>query len=313
MNINLFLNLWIMTSCLCYLNWIILNNKNTIKKIGINTPFIGFGVIILRMSLYYTFLFPITLTIPLPWLLEATKNILKTTIYNIPIPNILVFIWYFISFILLLLFIHKHLKLLKLKHLLIKQNIKYNNLESIFNEIKHNLKIKRNIILVVSDQIQQSFTFGINKPIIVIPSREYSKEELTFIIKHELFHIKYLDVLWKFCFNILKIIYWWIPTIYITSKQLDTYLEIRCDNNCLRHETYNIKIKYLECLLKEVRFNESINNSLVVSINTNETILEKRFKVILSDISLKRRNKKSMIIIFLFILSLSLLFVPYTH
>jgi Antirepressor regulating drug resistance, predicted signal transduction N-terminal membrane component len=315
MNINLFLNFLIMTSCIYCLNWVILDNKTMIKKVGTNTPFIGLGVIIIRLFLYYPFAFPIILTVPFPLFLRTLEDILKVTIYNISMINIFTFAWWLISSVLLVIFIYRNLKLLKLKHLLIKQNIKDNNVEAIFEEIKDNLKIERFIFLAVSDNIQQSFTFGIIKPIVVIPKREYSKEELAFIIKHELFHVKYLDVLWKFSFNILKIIYWWLPTIHIISKQLDTYLEIRCDDNCLKHEKYDVKIKYLDCLLKEVRLNKSVSNSLVTSINTNKTILEKRFEVLLSDVPLKRRSKRylKIIIIFIFMLSFALLFVPYTH
>ena len=73
--------------------------------------------------------------------------------------------------------------------------------------------LKNNIIdsvyLVKSPEITEPFIKGLFKSIIYIPDMEYSDEELTHILSHELEHHKGKDSIKKIFFHFIKIIFWW--------------------------------------------------------------------------------------------------------
>ena len=54
---------------------------------------------------------------------------------------------------------------------------------------------------------------------ILLPEREYNKEELKIICIHELIHCKHKDILWKQLCGLVRVIHWWNPLV----KQLDRH------------------------------------------------------------------------------------------
>lgn len=60
-------------------------------------------------------------------------------------------------------------------------------------EVASDCGIKRNVKLIVSDAVPTPMTFGFFKPVVALPDKEFTPDELTFIITHECFHIMNKD------------------------------------------------------------------------------------------------------------------------
>ncbi|MFV0379427.1 MAG: M56 family metallopeptidase [Anaerorhabdus sp.] len=318
MNANIIINILIVSICVVFLNWAFLDSANGLKRIGINTLFASFSVLIIRLLIPFSVPFPLKLSIAFPYFSNTINSEIRLFNFTTNTIVLLLSIWFIVSFILLLRLIYQYIKLRNLRRVLIENNKithtyeqTFVRLKSLFSFSKH-----REIRVVSSDLISEPFSFGITNSVIVIPNKEYKHNELEFILKHELFHIKTNDSFWKLLFCILKIIYWWLPTIYIASNQFSEYLEIRCDNNCLTDQLYSTKINYLECLLEELRERRNnINNPLTISMASNKSLIEKRFNIVLSKTELNKNNKRyvKIIIGLIFIISFGLTFLPYTH
>ena len=89
---------------------------------------------------------------------------------------------------------------------------------------------------------------GVFRPVILLPEMDFASNELSLILKHELQHYKYKDVLLKTCIEISCILYWWNPVMRLLRKKLFLLLEIRADSEVYRTLDDSEKIDYLKCL-----------------------------------------------------------------
>ena len=64
---------------------------------------------------------------------------------------------------------------------------------------------------------------------ILLPEREYNKEELKIICIHELIHCKHKDILWKQLCGLVRVIHWWNPLVKQLDMDVDSWNETYCD------------------------------------------------------------------------------------
>lgn len=114
-------------------------------------------------------------------------------------------------------------------------------------------KEKRNIKIVQTAAVEVPCCIGIFEKRILIPDKKYSREELHYIILHEYTHLDNKDILTIQLINILCIVFWWNPFVYILKGDMYQSIEIRCD------QTVTKKLKsaewgnYLAVILKEYK------------------------------------------------------------
>lgn len=194
------------------------------------------------------------------------------------------------------------------------------------NRILEELMLKNNIIdnvyLVKSPEITEPFIKGLFKSIIYIPDMEYSDEELTHILSHELEHHKGKDSIKKIFFHFIKIIFWWNPFIHILSSDLNQILEVHCDLNVTKGFNEDEKESYLNTIRKVI--NNSIrteNRQLEFKLASNLYgegriyNLKQRFFLVLGYDKYKshKSNFKGLIYVLsflMFVLSYSIVFKP---
>lgn len=83
--------------------------------------------------------------------------------------------------------------------------------------------------IVRSDRVKQPEVRSFTKTI-YLPKVDFSDEELKYILLHEKQHLKNHDLFLLQVINLLQIIYWWFPLIYVFRKQFQFLLEIRVDH-----------------------------------------------------------------------------------
>ncbi len=82
---------------------------------------------------------------------------------------------------------------------------------------------------------------GLFKSYIFLPDYPYSKDELTWILKHELMHFKNKDILIKFLVLSVRIIYWFNPLVYVMSNKVNLDCELCCDESVIYNCSFNDK------------------------------------------------------------------------
>lgn len=149
--------------------------------------------------------------------------------------------------------------------------------------------------------------FGVLRKKIMIPDKLYTEEQLRFILLHECSHLKNNDILVKNLINILCVLYWWNPCVYLLKKDLSQSLEIRCDLTAVKELDHQLKGDYLAVILSEYRDSLKTRNSVGLHCDNPKLLLE-RFQLVANErrVLVKKGN------ILAWIISCCLLFISYS-
>lgn len=227
------------------------------------------AVVLVSLKLLIPYEFSFTHTLASKKILPAIRSIEKHGIYkNITIGNIFLFIWILIATILITVVIFKYLKLMHILSIIPEtQNIELLQITSQLCERK-NIKNKPKIIHLNLNT--SPFIVGLRNPVIVLPIYELTKDEIIFILSHELEHHKHRHLLLKQFLEIITAIYWWNPFIWLMRKEIIRALEMQTDTYVMQGlNSQNSRLTYLESLLqlsknnlKKQDYNPSLSFSL---------------------------------------------------
>jgi len=160
---------------------------------------------------------------------------------------------------------------------------------------------------------------GLFKAHIFLPQSEnFTNEELKLIIMHELYHVKGKDIVIKFFYLLLEIIFWWNPIIHTFRKELNTLLEFRCDMHVTKKMSQKERTIYLEAIVKAIKnYNDSkvktSEYALTLFDGKDTKVIEQRFHMILNDKAYSKtkvRMKTLIVILGIFLCSYFVILQP---
>lgn len=235
-------------------------------------------VIVFRMLL---FLFNYTVTYEVK---ESKGNTVGNNITQIDIPkdnNLMLYVAYLWLFVTIVIAVYTFIKYTRFKNLIVdvSYDIEDISVNCIYKDLLKELNIKKKIELRGSDELISPAGIGLFKSYIFLPDYPYSKNELTWILKHELMHFKNKDILIKFAVLSVKIIYWFNPLVYIMSNKVNLDCELCCDESVLNDCSLKDKKEYALALIKSIKLSKNYN-SRILTTEFNKTNLEKRLESI---------------------------------
>lgn len=127
------------------------------------------------------------------------------------------------------------------------------------------------------------FLAGLRQPVIVMPDRKFTDQELRCVVGHEVLHYRNHDIFWKIFTEALCTIFWWNPVFLFMKKRLFHMIEIKNDRKLTEAMTVKEKSEYLDCLLGIVK--DSCGNSFTGTAGfskTDKKILRQRVELIVS-------------------------------
>ncbi len=148
-------------------------------------------------------------------------------------------------------------------------------------ELKSQLKIRRNVSLMRYPKAASPMIIGFIKPVMVLPCDEYSEEDIRFIVRHELIHLKRGDVYVKLLCVFANALHWFNPLIWIMRREMTVDMELSCDEGVIKGADINIKKAYTETLLSSLRRQSSKRSSLTTQFYGGKGTMKKRFTNIL--------------------------------
>ena len=97
-------------------------------------------------------------------------------------------------------------------------------------------KLRRTVVLRQSDKIAAPLTYGVLRPVILLPkSAELSDTEtLRYVLTHEMVHIRRLDTLRKLVLSAALCVHWFNPLVWVMSALADRDMELTCDESVIR-------------------------------------------------------------------------------
>ena len=71
---------------------------------------------------------------------------------------------------------------------------------------------------------------GLLRPRLLLPHEHYDVQELRYILRHELCHLKRRDMLLKLVLLAANAMHWFNPVVYLMLRQADEDIELACDS-----------------------------------------------------------------------------------
>ncbi|MCD7839671.1 MAG: M56 family metallopeptidase [Erysipelotrichaceae bacterium] len=111
-------------------------------------------------------------------------------------------------------------------------------------------KIRRKYSVRVLDIIKSPITYGVIRPVILLPSCiNVDEKQMELILMHEYTHIKRFDVLWKVSYIIMVAVHWFNPIVWLAYIFMNKDLELSCDEAVINSMGYACKKRYAETLV----------------------------------------------------------------
>ena len=111
--------------------------------------------------------------------------------------------------------------------------------------------LKRHLSIRQSEYISAPLTYGIFRPVILLPKNTDwdNEQQLQYILLHEYTHIRHYDLVFKLFAVVALCIHWFNPMVWVLYILLNRDIELACDECVVRNLGGNMKATYALTLI----------------------------------------------------------------
>lgn len=131
-----------------------------------------------------------------------------------------------------------------------------------------------------SSMLDSPLLIGVLKPVLYLPNKELSDEEVSYILLHELTHFKHGDILYKWIMMIALCIHWFNPFAHIASARIGEECEISCDYAATRRLCIHERKTYMRVILSLLSESSTGLKTLTTQMAGSKKIIKRRFTMI---------------------------------
>jgi len=212
----------------------------------------------------------------------ALSTILSNIISNISFWEITAVIWLFGMVLSLAYHTIKYLRFMQTARRW-SVNIEDAQTLELFQSLKTEMNISdsKKILLRLCPSIGVPILIGMLKPQILLPKINFEKDELRFILKHELVHYKRKDLWYKFLLLIATSIHWFNPVVYLTAKAVDISCELSCDDEVIKDTDIDTRWNYGKTILDMAKYRAKLKTILSTHLNDGKKDMKKRLSSVM--------------------------------
>ncbi len=118
--------------------------------------------------------------------------------------------------------------------------------------LKERYGVRRRVVLYYGGDGERTMTIGVFRPV-VICGREPGSRETELLIRHEMVHIKRLDVFWEILLEFTLFLHWWNPVMRKLYHDFGRVCECSCDETVMLGKPKEEVKAYLRLLIEEAR------------------------------------------------------------
>ena len=109
--------------------------------------------------------------------------------------------------------------------------------------------------MIVCEAVTTPAVTGLFRPRLLLPHERYDVQELRYILRHELCHLKRRDMLFKLVLLAANAMHWFNPIVYLMLRQVDEDIELACDSAATDDLDRAERAAYSRTLLAAVQSN----------------------------------------------------------
>ena len=144
--------------------------------------------------------------------------------------------------------------------------------------------------------------FGLLRPAIILPDREYSEQQLRAVLLHELTHLKRKDIIIKWLSVLMCAVHWFNPIVWLVRREIDRACELACDAAVIRDFDTAGKQNYGETLLYVASESKIPHAVLSTTMCEEKRALKQRLSAIVKS---KKHTRIALIVSIMLILTVS--------
>ena len=225
---------------------------------------------------------------------ELTVNKVSYAVY---IPHMLVFVWLFGAVCFFTINLAKYFVFSK--RLCREARPVDEKTYCLYKNICAEMGLKKRPRLLVSNGISGPMLFGFINNTVIVPDTVISDGELCFknVTKHELIHYKRMDLWVKLVSLVSNSLNWFNPLVYIAVNNLNSEMELSCDDAVLKSLSEEGKIRYGKTLVAVANKSRSVYSGLTTCFDPKKSAVKKRVSNILD-----YTKKKSCLVLVIIVL-----------
>lgn len=127
---------------------------------------------------------------------------------------------------------------------------------SILDEVRKELKIKRHIKIRMSPDCGSPLLVGVLFPVVYIPCRDISNANMRMVLLHELTHYKRKNLLIKWLSLFVNAVHWFNPLAYLLCASVSEACEVSCDMEVTKNMSEKEQKQYMKTILDLVEEKE---------------------------------------------------------
>lgn len=149
-----------------------------------------------------------------------------------------------------------------------------------FERVKEELGIKRKVDFICSPFCRTPVTIGMFFSAIVFPTADTLCLDpicYTYILKHELLHIKSRDTLTKLLLLVVLALHWYNPICYFLYREASVVCEMNCDHEVVRDCDEAVRQRYCNLMLELATKNHTEKEGYAIGlVNSNAAAYKRR-------------------------------------
>ncbi len=228
----------------------------------------------------------------LAWITDFLFSGIYIGTYEMTVSGVLLFLWVAGAVCRLAVYIVEYLHFI---HIIGRcpGYFKY-DVDDIINSINREYEKSGNFNVLFVPGIQAPAIFGLTHPKILIPGVDYTEKEIYYILKHEMLHYYHNDMLVKLLCEILCIVCWWNPFVFLLRKWMARRLEMRVDRLLTDGFREAEKICYMECIVKSMKAGQQQKIHLLTAFSSQKgDAMKQRFYYIWGKQNSKNMNVRT--------------------
>lgn len=150
-------------------------------------------------------------------------------------------------------------------------------------KVEYSDSMRRKVKIKQSDLINSPLTYGIFRPVILLPKTTDYRDEATlkYILLHEYTHIWRFDVLAKLLLVTAMCVHWFNPFVWLMYILANSDIELSCDETVVKkseiNQSGNVKSDYALTLIAL----EEKKSLLALSVNFSRNLMKERIKAVM--------------------------------
>ncbi len=111
--------------------------------------------------------------------------------------------------------------------------------------------LPKHLAIRVSHQVKGPLLVGLLYPRLYLPERAFEREELEFILRHEMTHYQRKDLWYKALLLLVNGLHWFNPFVYMMCREAEKDLECSCDSIIMSDAGREERGTYAKLILQE--------------------------------------------------------------